>query len=375
MSNELKKVLPPKIYEDAMKELKKVPDNKKDKAIKRIIEYYNKTKFEAGEAVGVVAAQSLSEPATQMTMRTYHIAGAIQIEVRKGLPRLIEIFDARRVPSTPTMAVYLKKKFNTKDKALTIASSIKEILLRELAESSTIDIANQQVEVTLTASVMKEYGTNVSEVLENLQIVLKTLKLSSKRNVILGSYKKDVSIKELQKLKTKLLKTHVKGLKGIKHAIINQSDNGEWVINTLGSNLKDVLEMTGVDGSRTVTNNIHEIAKVLGIEAARQVVMEEASSTIKDQGLDVDIRHIMLVSDMMTAYGEIKAIGRYGIAGSKGSVLARANFEETVKHLTNASIKKEVDNLDSIVENVMINQVVPIGTGMFDLILKRKAKK
>ena len=375
MSNELKSVLPPKIYEQAMKELKKVPANKKDKAIKRIIEYYNKSKFEAGEAVGVVAAQSLSEPATQMTMRTYHIAGAIQIEVRKGLPRLIEIFDARRVPSTPTMQVYMKKKFNTKDKAMKIASRIKEILMRELAESSTIDIANQQVEVTLNNTTMKEYGTNISEVLENLQIVLKTLKLSSKRNVILGSYKKDVSMKELQKLKTKLLKTHVKGLKGIKHAIINQSDNGEWVINTLGSNLKDVLEIEGVDGSRTVTNNIHEIAKVLGIEAARHVVMEEASSTIKDQGLDVDIRHIMLVSDMMTAYGEIKAIGRYGIAGSKGSVLARANFEETVKHLTNASIKKEVDNLDSIVENVMINQVVPIGTGMFDLILKRKAKK
>jgi DNA-directed RNA polymerase subunit A'' len=375
MSNELKSVLPPKIYEQAMKELKKVPANKKDKAIKRIIEYYNKSKFEAGEAVGVVAAQSLSEPATQMTMRTYHIAGAIQIEVRKGLPRLIEIFDARRVPSTPTMQVYMKKKFNTKDKAMKIASRIKEILMRELAESSTIDIANQQVEVTLNNTTMKEYGTNISEVLENLQIVLKTLKLSSKRNVILGSYKKDVSMKELQKLKTKLLKTHVKGLKGIKHAIINQSDNGEWVINTLGSNLKDVLEIEGVDGSRTVTNNIHEIAKVLGIEAARRVVMEEASSTVKDQGLDVDIRHVMIVSDMMTAYGEIKAIGRYGIAGSKGSVLARANFEETVKHLTKASIENEVDNLDSIVENVMINQVVPIGTGMFDLVLKRKAKK
>ena len=96
---------------------------------------------------------------------------------------------------------------------------------------------------------------------------------------------------------------------------------------------------------------------------------------MREQGLDVDIRHIMLVSDVMTVDGDIKAIGRYGIAGMKGSVLARANFEETIKHLTKAAVTAEEDKLESIVENVMINQVVPAGTGMFDLIFKPPKKK
>ena len=93
---------------------------------------------------------------------------------------------------------------------------------------------------------------------------------------------------------------------------------------------------------------------------------------MEEGGLDVDVRHVLLVADMMTSTGTIKAIGRYGIAGAKGSVLARANFEETMKHLTKAAISAEVDNLDSIIENVMINQVVPVGTGMFDLVFKPK---
>jgi DNA-directed RNA polymerase subunit A" len=371
--DKLKEILPSKIYNEAIKELKRVPANKKEKAAQKIIKFYNKSKFEAGEAVGVVSAQSLSEPATQMTMRTYHIAGAIQIEVRKGLPRLIEIFDARRVPSTPAMEIYLKRSHNTKEKAFKIASEIKQIVLSELAEYSTIDISGMKVEISLDKSVMQEFRTTPKKVFDNLTELFKTLKINLNGEKIIASYKKDVAMKELQKLKTKLLKAHVKGLKGIKHAIINQVD-GEWVINTLGSNLAAVLETEGVDGSRTITNNIHEVEKVLGIEAARSIIIEEAKNTINDQGLDVDIRHVMLVADMMTAYGEIKAIGRYGIAGSKGSVLARANFEETVKHLTKASIENEIDHLDSIVENVMINQVVPAGTGMFDLILKRKKK-
>jgi len=370
---ELKKILPKKIYEEAVKELKRVPTNRKAKAIKKIIKFYKKTKFEPGEAVGIVSAQSLSEPATQMTMRTYHVAGAIQIEVRKGLPRLIEIFDARRAPSTPAMEIHLKRSHNTKDKALKIASSIKQVTLAEISDSSTIDIAGQKVEFVLDKGYMKEYRATPKKVQGSLKELYKTLKINLRGNTIAVSYKKDVTIKELQRLKTKLLKAHVRGLKGVKHAIVNQM-GGEWVINTLGSNLKDVLETVGVDGSRTITNNIHEVAKVLGIEAARNIIMTEAKNTIKDQGLDVDVRHIMLVSDMMTAYGEIKAIGRYGIAGSKGSVLARANFEETVKHLTRASITREVDKLNSIVENVMINQVVPAGTGMFDLVLRRKKK-
>jgi len=178
----------------------------------------------------------------------------------------------------------------------------------------------------------------------------------------------------LQKLKTKILDSHIKGVKGISEVRVKQSDE-EWVITTLGSNLAKVLEIRGVDSARTTTNNIHEILKVLGVEAARQAIVNDAYTTMREGGLAVDIRHIMLVSDMMTADGDIKPIGRYGVAGAKGSVLARANFEETIKHLTKAATKAETDKLESIIENVMINQVVPVGTGMFDLVFKPKTEE
>ena len=128
----------------------------------------------------------------------------------------------------------------------------------------------------------------------------------------------------------------------------------------------------GVDTTRTTSNNMHEIIKVFGVEAAREAIIKFASETMRAGGLDVDIRHIMLVADVMTADGIIRPIGRYGVAGVKGSVLARANFEETIKHLTRAAVRAETDHLNSIIENVMINQVVPVGTGLFRLVFKPK---
>ena len=114
----------------------------------------------------------------------------------------------------------------------------------------------------------------------------------------------------------------------------------------------------------------------MGIEAARNAIIHEALSTLQEQGLDVDIRHLMLVADIMTFSGEIRSIGRYGVAGSKSSILARAAFEETIKHLIRAAIRNESDYFNGIFENVMIGQVIPSGTGMFDLLAKsRKEEK
>ena len=139
--------------------------------------------------------------------------------------------------------------------------------------------------------------------------------------------------------------------------------------------MRRILEREEVDTTRTISNDIHEVASVLGIEAARNLIIKEVTKTLEEQGLDVDIRHVILVADMMTVDGVVKPIGRYGVAGAKGSVLARANFEETIKHLTQAAILGEVDTLESTVENVMINQVVPIGTGMVELVYSPKKKE
>src|SRR5579859_4062477 len=89
----------------------------------------------------------------------------------------------------------------------------------------------------------------------------------------------------------------IKGVTGIKRALIRK-EKEEYVIYTEGSNLEDVLEIEGVDGDRTTTNSIFEIYKVFGIEAARAALIQETSRTLGEQGLTVDIRHLMLVSDV-----------------------------------------------------------------------------
>ena len=370
---DLKDQLPEKIIDDiknAFKEFKLTEPQKK-KAIERILELYKNSCYECGEAIGVVAAQSISEPATQMTMRTYHLAGASEIKVTLGLPRLVEIFDARRSPKTPTMAIYLEKKYNTMEKAAEVASEIQETTLMDIAIEPALDIADMRIEVPLDLKEMKERKVKENIIVSALKDAAKDLEVKATKDKVFIKSKNEITIKQLQKLKSKILKAHIKGVKGVTDVRVIKKEE-EWVINTLGSNFPKIFGIPGVDSSRSMSNNIHEIYKTLGIEATRQAIVEFASSTMKDGGLDVDVRHIMLVADMMTADGKIKAIGRYGVAGQKGSVLARANFEETIKHLTKAAVKAEVDNLDSIIENVIINQVVPVGTGMFRLVFKPK---
>jgi len=179
------------------------------------------------------------------------------------------------------------------------------------------------------------------------------------------SKKSDVS--DLRKLKYSVFETHIKGIKGITQVVVTK-EGGEWVINTLGSNLKKVFAVDGVDSTRTTSNNIFEVRDVLGIEAARDAIVRQAQYTMEEQGLGVDVRYVMLLADLMTVTGDIKAIGRYGIAGQKASVLVRASFEETKKHLTEATVRGEKDPLLGTVENIMLNQVAPIGTGAFILV-------
>jgi len=159
-----------------------------------------------------------------------------------------------------------------------------------------------------------------------------------------------------------------KGIEEVTRVVIRkeQLDDGseEFVLYTEGSAFGDVLAIEGVDASRSTCNNIHEIHKNLGIEAAREAIINETVNTLEEQGLDdVNVRHMMLVADIMTNRGTIESIGRHGISGSKDSVLARAAFEVTVNHLLSAAIHGKADTLDGVIENVIVGKPVSIGTG------------
>lgn len=349
--------------------------NEEDEIIERTKEQYKEATYEPGEAIGILAAQSIAEPSTQLTMRTYHIAGGAQVQVTLGLPKLIEVVDARRNPSTPAMTVYLEEDIDDKEDARNIATKIMEAKFKDIISEDTVDLAGLRIEFTINQDKLENLNMDMDSLLSKINKLNRKVDFEYEGNVIEMEPKdEDVNIRDLHKLKIKAMGKKVSGIKDVSQAVVREKED-EWMISTLGSNLRKVLKIDGVDVTRTISNDVREMRKVLGIEACRNSVMKEAHETLEDQGINVDIRHIMLVADAMTVDGELKAIGRYGLSGEKGSVLARANFEVTVRHLTEAAIEGEVDELNSTVENVLINQEVPIGTGMCDLKFKPPQKE
>jgi len=368
MSNQLQDVYLPKRIEKEIEEVaKKLKLNSEQKKMLRsaVIEEWQRRSFEPGEAIGILTAQSISEPATQLTMRTYHFAGTAGLKVTLGLPRLMEIFDAKKNLETPMMKIYLKKEYNTKEFAEKFAERLIETKIEDLIENVSVNLLESRIEISLKDKRKTQHVVNVLK--ENM----KNFKIGIKGDYITITPKEEVSIVELQKVKERVLNQTVQGIKGINSAVITR-EGEHWIINTIGTNLKEVIKLKEVNPYKTVSNDIYEVENIFGIEAARNVIIREAYKTMQEQGLDVDIRYLSLVADIMTWTGTVLSIGRYGVAGSKTSVLARAAFEETIKHLVKASIRNEVDNFRGIFENVMVNQVVPVGTGMFELYLRER---
>lgn len=337
---------------------------------------YEYSLVEPGEAVGIVAAQSMGEPSTQMTMRTFHYAGVAELNVTLGLPRIIEIVDARKVPSTPTMTVHLDKDYaNDKEKAKEVAKQIEAITVRDVIKRSETDLLDSTVTLVLDKHEMKRRDLSAEEMVEQIGKIkaLKAESIDWKRDKIFLKFSK-VSMKDLRKVVVKVKDVYLRGIKNIKRVVMRKEGEG-YIIYTEGSNLKEVLKIDGVDIGKTKTNDILEISKVLGIEAARNAIINEALDTLDEQGLRVDVRHIMLISDMMSVDGSVKAIGRHGVSGEKASVLARAAFEITVDHLLKAGIRGEVEELAGIVENVIVGKPVVLGTGMVELVMNRKLEQ
>ncbi len=350
------------------KEFKEIVDE-----VRRRYEY---SLVEPGEAVGIVAAQSMGEPSTQMTMRTFHYAGVAELNVTLGLPRIIEIVDARKQPSTPTMTVFLEKKYAAdKEKAKDVAKQIEAITVGDVLKRSETDLIESSVILVLDKYEMKRRSLKAEEIVEKIDKTkaIKTDSIDWKRDKIFLKFSK-FSMKDLRKVVLKVKDVYLRGIKNI-NRVVMRLEGDRYIIYTEGSNLKEVLKIEGVDIGRTKTNDILEIFKVLGIEAARNAIINETLEILDEQGLRVDVRHIMLISEMMSVDGSVKAIGRHGVSGQKASVLARAAFEITVDHLLKAGIRGEIEALSGIVENVIVGKPVVLGTGMVELVMNRELEQ
>lgn len=372
------KKLPDSIVEEISSRCLKfgLNDNEIRAVVQETINDFEKSVVDPHEAVGIVAAQSIGEPGTQLTLRTFHYAGVAEVNITKGLPRLIEIVDARTKPSTPTMTICLEDSVkNDQEKVEILAKKIESIEMIDIADVE-INVSEMTITIVLDREKMSRRRITKSQVMDALKkIKHQGLSITEENDRIIISLE-EPSYKRLYMLSEDVKNLLVSGVKGIERAIVKYEEaHKEYRIYTQGSNLKAILEMDGVDPRKTITNDIMEIYEVLGVEAARNAIIDESIRTLEEQGLNVDVRHIMLVADMMTFEGTVEAIGRHGVAGKKASVLARAAFEITSKHLLQAGLLGESDGLRGVAENIIVGQPITLGTGAVNLIYKYPEKK
>ena len=350
----------------------KLTEEELDLILRRVLEEYEDSLVEPGEAVGTVAAQSLGEPSTQMTLRTFHYAGVREFDITLGLPRLIEIVDARRTPSTPIMVIYLDERHrHDREKALEVAQRIEYTTIENVIKSIELDLATFTIVLELDPEILENKGLTVDHITRALQRLKGEVSVDGYTVYFTPADVTDLI--KLRKIRDRVLGLKLKGIKGIRRVVVRK-EGDEYTLVAEGSNLSAVLNVDGVDPTRTTTNDIHEIAEVLGIEAARNAIINEMVRVLEEQGLDVDIRHIMLVADIMTMTGKVRQIGRHGVSGEKESVLAKAAFEVTVKHLVDAAVRGAKDELRGVAENVIVgSNLAPIGSGMVQLLVRMGA--
>ncbi|MEM2916601.1 MAG: DNA-directed RNA polymerase subunit A'' [Candidatus Woesearchaeota archaeon] len=363
--------IPPKLLQELEE---KCPAGKLKRAAERLYKEYLAARIDPGEAVGLIGAESIGEQGTQMTLDTFHFAGVAELNVTMGLPRIIEILDGRKTLATPMMEIFLKPPYNKGKDIRELALKIKETKLGEIVAEYIINIVDFKIELRLNSQKMQDIGITPATLVKAMEKALgKTASVKQEENSIEVKLRgrDEKNLNELYKLKEDLKGIHIMGIKGIMQ-VLPVKRHEEFIIISAGTNLKKVLELDFVDATRTVSNDIYEIADVFGIEAARQAIIDEVFKVVEAQGLTVDIRHVMLVADTMCVSGSVKGITRYGVVSEKASVLARASFETPIKHIINAALTGEVDELDSVVENIMLNQPVPVGTGLPGLVTKVK---
>src|SRR3989344_4780034 len=333
---------------------------------KDVSELHTGKNIQPGESVGVTTSQSFGESSTQMVLNVFHSAGVAEVQVTLGLPRLIEIFDARKEPSTPSMEIYLEKDSNNEKDARSIAEKIKEVKLEEIASEVRMDFSGKKIEIELDNDALKRVHVGAQKIAERLHE--KGIEVKQKDNSLILKTP-DLGFREMYKIKEKLKNTIISGIKNISQVVVAHRGK-DFVILTSGSNLKEVIEFKGVDKRKIFTNNIHEVASVLGIESAREAILLEIKKVLDSQGLDIDERHLDLISDAMTNTGLVKGVTRMGIISSKSSIFARAAFETPDKQFVNATIQGKKDELASVIENIILNQPVPVGTGLPGLLVK-----
>lgn len=359
--------------------------------LKICLHKYIIAKVEPGTAVGAVGAQSIGEPGTQMTLKTFHFAGVASMNITLGVPRIKEIINAAKNISTPIITCSLVNDQDVRS-ARVIKGRIEKTYLEDITAyvEEVFGPTNSYIGLRIDWDTINRLQLEISMIeIAQAIIMAPKLKISAAKVTIVGTdrirvYVSDEDVDKenteifykLQWYKRVLPKVIVKGITTINRAVINErekSNSKELLVEGYG--LKDVMCIEGIVGTHTSSNHIIEMKSVLGIEAARGSIIKEVSTVMKSHGMNVDPRHIMLLGDVMTYKGEILGITRFGIAKMKDSVLMLASFEKTTDHLFDAAARLAQDAIEGVSECIILGVAAPIGTGAFKLIRRSEVEE
>ncbi|CAK4092168.1 unnamed protein product [Aphanomyces euteiches] len=392
----------------------------------------------AGEMAGVVAAQSIGEPATQMTLNTFHYAGVSAKNVTLGVPRLKEIINIAKDVKTPSIQIYLTPDCaHDAERAKNIQSMLEYTTLMDVTANTAIyydpdptstvveedvdfvasyyDVIDEDtplarspwlLRIELNRKMMADKNLEMKEIALQIEheygqdlsciytddnadkLVLRIRIMSDEEEKLQRSGDASVGQEDDTFLKrvehNMLTQMRLRGVPNVKKVFMRENPQNqwdeekgfvmvkEWVLDTDGTNLLDVICFDSVDATRTISNDIVEIIEVLGIEAVRRALLNEIRSVISFDGAYVNYRHLACLADVMTFRGHLMAVTRHGINRVDSGPLVRCSFEETVEILMDAAMFSQGDDLAGVTENIMLGQLAQLGTGVMDLILDAK---
>lgn len=338
---------------------------------------YNHARIEPGTAVGAICAQSVGEPATQMTLKTFHFAGVASMNITQGVPRIKELINAYKTISTPVIRVDLMNPYDQTE-ARRIKMRIENTLLGQVCSSLTevVESDDCYIEILLDERRMKmlslDMGADqiVSVIARVLRITLDRIRVTDGGKYICVRANKPA---ELWQLRESLCLVPIKGIPKILKAAIRQKTEGDkdlYYIVVEGEGLQRVMATYGVLFNTAMSNNVLEVATCLGIEAARECIINEIQQTMQSHGIGIDDRHLKLLADTMTYKGRVLGYTRHGLSKMKESALMLASFERTADHLFEAAYYGQNDPIAGVSESIISGTPIRLGTGFFDLLYK-----
>lgn len=403
-----------------------------DHIVKIVMKRFYEALIHPGESVGSIAAQSLGEPCTQLTLNTFHMAGvASKSNVNSGVPRFKELISVSKNLATPSMTVYMNK--HTKTESLKTVNKIENTKTMYFVESTSIfydnDIKNSCIEedrefvrehyefddefnvetlspwvlrikmdplylinkevsmLDIYISLMKKYQKKKIQIIfsdensENIVFHFRFIHSDIDAKDEDGEYMTNKDYKNLKKLEEEIINSNIlDGINKIKKVTMRETresklkKNGsieqskEIVLDTSGTNLQDLMMMFNINKTKTFSNDIHETNELLGIEAARELLKQEIVGVFGGSGIYVNDKHLALLCDLMTSKGILISIDRHGVAKTDMGPITKASFEEPHDHFVKASMFNTTDHVKSLSANLIAGQTGKFGTGIVDIV-------